>query len=386
MKANAELDVIVYGATGYTGQLVAEHFAKHHGADAGVRWGLAGRSIDRLSRVRDEVGASDKVLLLSADASDGSSLRSMAERARVVVTTVGPYQLYGSELVAACAASGTDCLNLSGEPHWMRAMIDAHEQEAKRTGARIIHSCGFDSIPFELGVYFTQSLARKAFGHPAARVKGRVRAIKGGLSGGTAASGRATREAAQKDSAIVRLLLDPFALTPGFRGPEQPRSDKAEQDADIGAQVAPFMMAPINSKNIHRSNMLQGHAYGTDFVYDEMAIVVPGGSAADFTLPDAATGPKPGEGPTKEERENGFYDLLFIGIDGSGTQVRGAVYGKKDPGYGSTAMILAETAICLLKKGGKVPGGVWLPGAALGQDLMDRLQSHAGLSFKQEQA
>ncbi len=153
----------------------------------------------------------------------------------------------------------------------------------------------------------------------------------------------------------------------------------------MGAQVAPFMMAPINSKNIHRSNLLQGQAYGTDFVYDEMAIVAPGGSAADFVLPDAASGPKPGEGPTKDERENGFYDLLFIGIDDSGAQVRGAVYGKKDPGYGSTAMILAETAICLLQKGGKVPGGVWLPGAALGQDLIDRLQAHAALSFKEEQ-
>jgi short subunit dehydrogenase-like uncharacterized protein len=385
MKANAELDVIVYGATGYTGQLVAEHFAKRYGG-GDVRWGLAGRSIDRLAKVRDEIGASDKVPLIVADAGDRSALQAMAERAKVVVTTAGPYQLYGSELVAACVATGTDCLNLTGEPHWMRAMIDAHEQEAKRTGARVIHSCGFDSIPFELGVYFTQSLARKTFGHPVARVKGRVRRIRGGLSGGTAASGRATREAAQKDPTIIRLLLDPFALTPGFKGPDQPRGDKPEQDADLGMQVAPFMMAPINSKNIHRSNMLQGHAYGTDFVYDEMAIVAPGGSAADFTLPDAATGPKPGEGPTKEERESGFYDLLFIGIDKSGAQVRGAVYGRKDPGYGSTAMILAETAVCLLEKSENVPGGIWLPGAALGQDLIDRLQTHAGLSFKQEQA
>jgi short subunit dehydrogenase-like uncharacterized protein len=385
MKANAELDIIVYGATGYTGQLVAEHFAKRYGTGSDIRWGLAGRSLDRLSKVRDEIGATAKVPLIAADASDLSSLRSMAERAKVIVTTVGPYQLYGSELVAACAASGTDCLNLTGEPNWMRAMIDAHEAEAKRTGARIIHSCGFDSIPFELGVFHTQALARKKFGHPVARVKGRVRAIRGGLSGGTAASGRATREAAQKDPSIIKLLLDPFALTPGFRGPDQPRGDKPEQDADLGAQVAPFMMAMINTKNVHRSNLLQGHTYGTDFVYDEMTIVAAGGAAAEFSLPDAASGPKPGEGPTKDERESGFYDLLFIGIDKNGAQVRAAVHGEKDPGYGSTAMILAETAICLLQKGGKVPGGVWLPGAALGQDLIDRLQAHAGLSFKEEQ-
>ena len=386
MKANAELDVVVYGATGYTGQLVAEHFARHHGTGSNIRWGLAGRSLERLSRVRDEIGASDRVPLLAADASDRSSLQSMAEQAKVIVTTVGPYQLYGSELVAACAASGTDCLNLSGEPHWMRAMIDAHEQTARQTGARIIHSCGFDSIPFELGVYFTQALARRKFGHPVARVKGRVRTIRGGLSGGTAASGRATREAAQKDPAIIKLLLDPFALTPAFKGPDQPRGDRPEQDDDLGAQVAPFMMAIINTKNVHRSNMLQRHAYGADFVYDEMAIVAPGGSAADFDLPDAASGPKPGEGPTKDERENGFYDLLFVGIDKSGAQVRAAVYGQKDPGYGSTSMILAETAICLLQQGDDVPGGVWLPGAALGQTLIDRLQVHAGLSFTEEQA
>lgn len=386
MKANAELDVVVYGATGYTGQLVAERFARHHGTGSNIRWGLAGRSLERLSRVRDEIGASDRVPLLAADASDRSSLQSMAEQAKVIVTTVGPYQLYGSELVAACAASGTDCLNLSGEPHWMRAMIDAHEQTARQTGARIIHSCGFDSIPFELGVYFTQALARRRFGHPVVRVKGRVRTIRGGLSGGTAASGRATREAAQKDPAIIKLLLDPFALTPGFKGPDQPRGDKPEQDNDLGAQVAPFMMAIINTKNVHRSNMLQRHAYGADFVYDEMAIVAPGGSAADFDLPDAASGPKPGEGPTKDERENGFYDLLFVGIDKSGAQVRAAVHGQKDPGYGSTSMILAETAICLLQQGDDVPGGVWLPGAALGQALIDRLQVHAGLSFTEEQA
>ena len=386
MKANAELDVIVYGATGYTGQLVAEHFARHYGAGSGVKWGLAGRSLDRLAQVRDEIKAPDKIPLVVADAADRSSLRAMAERTKVVLTTVGPYQLYGSDLVAACAASGTDCLNLSGEPNWMRAMIDAHHDEARRTGARILHSAGFDSIPFELGVYFTQGLARRKFGHPVARVKGRVRAIRGGLSGGTAASGRATREAAMKDPAVIRLLMDPFALTPGFKGPDQPRGDKVEQDADLGAQVAPFMMAAINTKNIHRSNLLQGHAYGADFVYDEMAVVASGGSAADFTLPDANSGPKPGEGPSKEERESGFYDLLFIGIDKDGAQVRGAVHGQKDPGYGSTSMIIAETAICLLQNGEKAPGGVSLPGAALGQDLVDRLQARAGLSFKEEQA
>jgi short subunit dehydrogenase-like uncharacterized protein len=307
----------------------------------------------------------------------------MAKRTKAVVTTAGPYQLYGSELVAACAATGTDYLDLSGETHWMRTMIDQHEAEAKRTGARILHSCGFDSIPFELGVYFVQELAKKKFGHTVPRVKSRVRELRGALSGGTFASGQATREAAKLDPGIVRLLLDPFTLTPGFRGADQPRGDKVEHDEDAGAQVSPFFMSAINSKNVHRSNLLQGHAYGTDFAYDEMAVVGAGG-AAEFVLPDAASAPKPGEGPSKQDREAGYYDILVVGIDKSGGRVRAGVHGKKDPGYGSTSMIMAETAVCLLKHGANVSGGVWVPAAALGMALVNQLQAHAGLSLREE--
>jgi short subunit dehydrogenase-like uncharacterized protein len=380
VKVNPEFDIVVYGATGFTGRLVAEYLARRYGTVRDFKWAMAGRNADKLAQVRDEIGAGKDIPLVVADAADGASLSAMASRAGIIVTTVGPYQLYGSDLVAACAATGTDYLDLSGESVWMAQMIDAHEAAAKRTGARILHSCGFDSIPFELGVYFTQTLARAKFGHPMPRIKGRVSGLRGTLSGGTAASGRATREAVQKNPALMTILFDPFALTPAFRGPEQPRGDKVEHDPDLGSQVGPFMMAPINSKNIHRSNLLQGHAYGKDFVYDEMAVVTAGG-ATEFSLPDAASGPKPGEGPGKEEREAGFYDLIFIGIDRDGRQVRAAVHGEKDPGYGSTSMILAETAICLLKNGAKVPGGFWLPAAALGQDLLSRLQANAGLTF-----
>lgn len=381
LKANAEFDIVIYGATGFTGRLVAEYLASRYGAARDFRWAMAGRSADKLAQVRDEIGAAAAdIPLVVADAADAASLRAMVDRTAIVVTTVGPYMLYGSELVAACAATGTDYLDLAGESVWMSQMIEAHETAAKRSGARILHSCGFDSIPFELGVYFTQSLAKAKLGHTVPRIKGRVAGLRGTLSGGTAASGRATRDAVQKNPALMKVLFDPFALTPGFRGPEQPRGDKVEQDADLGSQVGPFMMAPINSKNIHRSNFLQGHAYGTDFVYDEMAVVTPGG-ATEFSLPDAASGPKPGEGPGKEEREAGFYDLTFIGIDRDGRQVRAAVHGEKDPGYGSTSMILAETAICLLRNGSKVPGGFWVPAAALGQDLLARLQANAGLTF-----
>ncbi len=383
MKPSAEFDIIVYGATGYTGRLVAEHLSRTYGSGGEVKWAMAGRDGKKLAEVRDEIGAAASTPLVVADGEDAVALRLMCERARCIVTTVGPYQLYGSKLVAACAASGTDYLNLSGEANWMRAMIDAHETEAKRTGARILFSCGFDSIPFELGVMFVQDIAKRRLGHAVPRVKGRIRGLGGSLSGGTVASGEATRAAAAKDPSVIRLLVDPFALTPGFRGAEQPRGDKVEDDPDTGTKIGPWMMMPINSKNIHRSNFLRGNPYGTDFVYDEMVMVREGEKPLEFTFADGKV-PKPGEGPSKEEREAGFYDLVFIGIDRDGKKVQAQVYGKKDPGYGSTAMILAETALCLLRDVGNVGGGILLPGAALGQKLIERLQARAQLSFKDE--
>jgi short subunit dehydrogenase-like uncharacterized protein len=383
VKSSAEFDILVYGATGYTGRLVAEHLAKTYGAGGEVKWAMAGRDARKLTAVRDEIGAPAATPLIAADSDDATALRAMCERARCIVTTVGPYQLYGSKLVAACAATGTDYLNLSGESNWMRAMIDAHEAEAKRSGARILFSCGFDSIPFELGVMFVQDIAKRRLGHVAPRVKGRVRNLRGSLSGGTLASGEATRAAAAKDPSVIKLLVDPFALTPGFRGADQPRGDKVEQDDDVGGKIGPWLMAPINSKNIHRSNMLQGQPWGTDFIYDEMVILRDDQPAQAFTFPEGKA-PKPGEGPSKAEREAGSYDLVFIGIDSDGRKVQAQVYGKKDPGYGSTAMILAETALCLLRDGANVAGGILVPGAALGQKLIERLQTRAQLTFKDE--
>jgi short subunit dehydrogenase-like uncharacterized protein len=382
MNPGAEFDIIVYGATGFTGRLVAEHLAQRYGVGGEVKWAMAGRSADKLAQVRDEVGAPKDTPLVVADASDPASVRAMVGRAKAILTTVGPYQLYGSDLVAACAEAGTDYLDLSGEPNWMAEMIAAHEAAAKKSGARILFSCGFDSIPFELGVYHVEGLARAKLGHPVPRVKGRVRSMRGGLSGGTAASGRATMQAIQKNPALIQVMMDPFALTPGFKGPDQPAGNQPQRDEDLGVEVGPFMMAVINTKNVHRSNLLQGHAYGTDFVYDEMSIIVPG-APTEFTDMGGAGGPQPGEGPSKEEREAGFYDLLFVGVDRDGRQVRGSVHGDKDPGYGSTSKLIAETAICLVNAP-EVPGGVWTPGAALGDKLVDRLQKNAGLTFKDE--
>ena len=382
MRNAAEFDIIVYGATGFTGRLVAEHLAARYGVGGQVKWAMAGRSREKLEAVRDEIGAPKDTPLVVADAADPASLNAMVGRAKAIVSTVGPYQLYGSDLVAACVAAGTDYLDLCGEPNWMAEMIPAHHEAARKSGARILFSCGFDSIPFELGVFFAQETAKVKLGGVVPRVKGRMRALKGGLSGGTAASGRATMEAIAKNPALLAVMVDPFALTPGFKGPEQPRGDAVERDEDLGAEVGPFMMAAINTKNVHRSNFLQGHAYGQDFVYDEMAVVDPK-APASFAL-EEGTGPQPGEGPSKEERETGFYDAAFIGIAADGRKVVVSVKGDKDPGYGSTSKMIAETAICLVREAADVPGGLWVPGAALGDKLIARLQKNAGLKFEVE--
>jgi short subunit dehydrogenase-like uncharacterized protein len=373
---------IVYGATGFTGRLVAEYLVQ----SGATGWAMAGRSLSKLKAVRDLIGAPADTPLVVADADDPASLRRMCQRTSVVLTTVGPYQLYGSDLVAACAATGTGYVDLCGEPAWMRHMIDAHHEEAKRTGARIVFSCGFDSIPFDLGVLSLQEVAKARFGRAVPRVKGRVRTMKGGFSGGTAASLKATLAAAARDPSILKLLTSPFALTPGHSGPHQPSGLIPEYDGAIGAWVAPFVMAPINTKNVHRTNFLLGGAYGDDFVYDEMMVAGLGdvGKAAAqaiaaFNPFGGDKGPKPGEGPSKEDRETGSYDLLFVGLMPDGTRIDAVVTGDRDPGYGSTSKMIAETALCLAESEGA--GGIWTPGALLGTTLRDRLQAKAGLTF-----
>ena len=382
MKPDAEFDIIVYGATGYTGRLVAEYLGQRYGVGGQVNWAMAGRSKAKLEQVREELALPTETPLVLADAKDSKSLEAMARRAKAIITTVGPYQLYGDPLVEACVDAGTDCLDLTGEPNWMHEVIRRCDDRAKASGARIVHSCGFDSIPFELGVWFCEETAKAKLGGVVPRVKGRVRRIQGGLSGGTAASGKATMEAVQKDPAVLGVLMNPFALTPGFTGPAQPSGQEKGFDEDVGAEVGPFMMAMINTKNVHRSNALMGHPWGQDFLYDEMSIVIPGAPAEFSAMPEDA--PKPGEGPTKAEREAGFFDILFVGISGDGRKVKVSVQGDRDPGYGSTSKMLAETAVCLVKDAPDVPGGVWTPGAALGRKLVDRLQANAGLTFKVE--
>ncbi len=390
MSSSRELDIIVYGATGFTGRLVCEYLNSQYGVGGDVKWAMAGRSQEKLTQVRDEMGIPVDVPLVVADASSPQSINAMVERAQVVLTTVGPYQLYGSDVVRACAEAGIDYVDLCGEPAWMHEMIAAHGDAAKASGARIVFSCGFDSIPFDLGVYFLQQSAREKLGAPVTRIKGRVRAMKGTFSGGTLASFKATMAAAAKQPGLAEVLMDPFALTQDFSGPKQPSGLAPIHEEDLDSWSAPFVMATINTKNIHRSNLLLGHEYGENFVYDEMMLTGPGeqGEAMAKAVAEdksMANDPmQPGEGPSKEERETGFYDVMFVGSNASGDSMVASVKGDKDPGYGSTSKMIAESAICLVKNPDAATGGIWTPASAMGSLLIDRLQENAGLTFQVE--
>ena len=397
------LDVVVFGATGFTGRLVAEYLQMTCGAGRFVAWGMAGRDPAKLAQVRDLIGAPPSLPLIRADASDNATLAAMAAQARVVISTVGPYQLHGEPLVRACAATGTDYVDLCGEPLWMARMIGALEAPARASGARIVFSCGFDSIPFDLGVVFLQDEAQRRFGAPLKRVRGRVRVMKGTFSGGTMASALATIAEMGRDPTAARAMADPFALTPGFRGPRQPWSSVAEYDDAVQSWTAPFVMAAINTKNVHRTNALLGHPWGRDFVYDERMATGDGERGASRArtmarkarVQSALLGfgptrellrrfalPKPGEGPDRAARERGRFEIGFTGDTPQGQRLRAVVKGDRDPGYGSTCKLVAEAALCLADVGRRTtPGGVWTPGAAMGMTLMCRLQERAGLAF-----
>lgn len=402
MSDAREFDVIVYGASGFTGRLVAEYMNRTYGAGANVAWAMAGRDVAKLEAIKSEIGASAPVI--AANARDAASLEAMAKRAKVVLTTVGPYQLYGEPLVAACVKAGTDYVDLCGEPNWMAEMIAKYEAAAKASGARITFSCGFDSIPFDGGVFFLEQEMQKRFGAPAVRVRGRVRKMKGGFSGGTMASMLETMKAVKANPRIGAVLIDPFALAPN-KGPAQPNGEIAKYDADIPSWSAPFVMAAINTKNVHRTNALLNYAYGRDFQYDEMMLTGDGaggekrakgavsaakmqrnmlGFAPTRAILTTFVLPKPGQGPSKEEREGGMYDVLYVGETAKGEKLSAVVTGDKDPGYASTSKMISEAALCLAQDVGRdaTPGGVWTPMSAMGVKLIDRLQAKAGLTFR----
>ena len=383
------LDVVVYGATGYTGKLVVEYLLNQYGKGEDFKWAIAGRNQDKLNNLIEEFELGSEVPAITADGNDIQSLETMVQQAKCILTTAGPYQLYGSNLVKACAENGTDYVDLCGEPAWMHQMIQEHDQKAKDSGARIVFSCGFDSIPFDLGVYLVQRKAEATQGSPAKNVRGRVRAMNGEFSGGTAASLTATMASLKKKPELIEVLGNPFSLANGFQGPQQPNDSKPIFDEKLETWVSPFFMAPINTKNIHRSNALLNHAYGQDFCYNEMWIQGPGdsGKAAAEAIAGAnplADAPEPGEGPSKESRENGNYDVLFCADLDDDSVLSISVAGDMDPGYGSTSKMIAESALCLLQDCTELEGGIYTPAASMGEALISRLEANAGLTFNEE--
>jgi short subunit dehydrogenase-like uncharacterized protein len=382
------VDVLVVGATGFTGKLVVEYLLSQY---PDLSWAMGGRSAAKLGEVATELGVPASVEQVVIDTTDPTSVKAALTHCRLVLSTVGPYQLYGEPLLAACAQMGVHYVDLCGEPAWMRQMIDRHETAAKASGACIVFSCGFDSIPFDLGVWHLQQAFVKRFGQPSARIKGRVLKMKGRFSGGTAASLKATMAAAANPE-VLALLRNPFSLTPGFTGPSQPSGSKVMFDEALDSWAAPFVMAAINTRNIHRSNCLMGHAYGEQFVYDEMLLTGPGergeamahAVAQDKSL-GAEGGPKPGEGPSREEREAGHYEVLFVAEGPGGQTLRCTVSGQGDPGYASTSKMIVESALAVLGVDGDKPGGIFTPAALVNARLLSRLQARAGLSFSDPQ-
>lgn len=405
-KTAREFDLIVYGAASFVGRLLTRYLVERHGVDGELKWALAGRNQAKLDAVAAEFEAQALPTII-ADAADAPALQKMAGRAKVIVSTVGPYALFGSELVAACAEQGTDYCDLTGEPQWMRQMIDAHAEAAEQSGARIVHNCGFDSIPSDFGVWFLQQQAQADFGSVCGEVKLRVRAMRGGASGGTVASLLNVMKEIKGNPELRKLMQNPYAVCPpeARKGVRQANVAAPVFDEDAQSWLAPFVMAGINTKVVHRSNALQNHAWGKEFRYDE-AMMLGGGAvgAAKAGAVSAGLGgfmalaligpsrsllekyvlPKPGEGPSPQEQENGFFDIRLYGKTAQGESLVVKVTGDRDPGYGSTAKMLGEAAVCLAKdkKGTQSKGGFWTPSTAMGEALLNRLTEFAGLGFE----
>jgi short subunit dehydrogenase-like uncharacterized protein len=405
-------DLVVFGATSFVGKILCRYLWEEFGAQGELKWCAAGRSIAKLEALRNSIGVSAAGLpLIVADAADEAALRKLCASTRVVVSTVGPYALYGEPLIRVCADIGTDYCDLTGEVQWIRRMLLRYEAAARQSGARIVNCCGFDSIPSDLGVHFLQREAMQRLGAPCTRVKMRVKAMRGGLSGGTAASMMNLVKEAGADPALRKELADPYSISPPGRGSRvrQPEVTSAQFDPDFNGWVAPFVMSGINTRIVQRSNALSEGAYGAGFAYDEAVLTGRGlkgrlaGTATSigilgFMLAAAMAPtrvilqkfmlPKPGEGPSPEAQRNGLFDLRFLGTTADGRRLRARVTGDRDPGYGSTGKMLGQAAACLaldIDKAAK-PGGFWTPAAIFGDRLIERLTMRAGLNFELETA
>ena len=406
-------DIVVFGATSFVGQILTKYLAEYLADQREtVRWAIAGRSAAKLGELKQSLGTLGQSLpVIVADAANEAQLRAMCAQTRVVVSTVGPYALYGEPLVKVCSETGTDYCDLTGEAQWIRRMIAKYEPAARQSGARIVHCCGFDSVPSDMGVWFLQQQFRQQHQVPATEVKMRVRSMKGGASGGTVASMVNLVSEATKDPALRKELRNPYSLCPeghGFTSRQKPVSG-ALYDADFNAWVAPFVMAAINERVVFRSNALSGMAYGADFTYNEGmltgagtkgrlgALAVVGGLGGFMAgvvfkptrlLLERFVLPKPGEGPSPQQQLTGRYDIRFFGRSAQGKTLRVKVTGDRDPGYGSTSKMLGQAALSLaqdhVRGGVKVgrAGGFWTPATMFDERYITRLIQHAGLSFQ----
>lgn len=403
----ASYDLVIFGATSFVGKILCRYLWEQFGAHGELKWCAAGRSMQKLEALRSSLGATAVTLPLAVlDAADEDALRKLCASTRVVVSTVGPYALYGEPLVKICAETGTDYCDLTGEVQWIRRMVERYEETAQKSGARIVHCCGFDSIPSDLGVHFLQDQAKRKFGAPCIQIKMRVKAMRGGFSGGTAASIMNVVKEAAADPSLRRELADPYSLCFPKRVfvAKQPEVKSAEFDPDFDAWVAPFVMGGINTRIVHRSNYLSNQAYGAGFVYDEavltgrgakgrLSAVAASAGIAGFMLAAALRPtrtllekfllPKPGEGPSSEAQRTGFFDVRFLGITADGQRLRSRVTGDRDPGYGSTGKMLGQAAACLALNVDKAerPGGFWTPATIFGDRLIRRLTARSGLDF-----
>lgn len=401
-------DLIVFGATSFVGRILCRYLLERSAKGEPLQWAAAGRSQSRLDELKRSLGArARKLPLLVADAADEAALGRLCRQSRVVISTVGPYALHGEPLVKVCAESGTDYCDLTGEVQWIRRMVECYEQTARQSGARMVHCCGFDSIPSDLGVHFLQREARERFGRPCSRVKMRLKAARGGFSGGTVASLLNVIKEASANPKLRKELANPYSLCPPGYSPasRQPLVRGAQFDRDFAAWVAPFVMSPINTRIVQRTNALSNQAYGADFRYDEATLTGSGaqGRLAALGLTAGLAGfmaagafaptrwllerfvlPAPGEGPSEQAQERGFFDLRFLGTTTDAQQLRVRVTGDRDPGYGSTAKMLGQAGTCLALDVAKSArgGGFWTPATIFGDRLIERLQRHAGLTFE----
>jgi short subunit dehydrogenase-like uncharacterized protein len=394
-------DIVIFGATSFVGQILCKYMVDRHGVDGeSVNWAIAGRNAQKLEAVVESTGAD--VPRIVADAGNADAIAALCASTKLVISTVGPYALYGSKLVAAVAEAGIDYCDLTGEPQWMQRMIDRYQDRAAETGARIVHACGFDSIPSDLGVWYTQQEAIDQLGEPCVSISMGVKAMKGGASGGTVASIMNMMEEVSADPGLRQVLGNPYAIAPkGEReGPRQPNVTLPQHDDGLDSWLAPFVMASTNTRVVFRTHALLGHPWGDDFTYGEAMMMGDGfgGRAKAMSLSGAMGGfmgaaavspmrkmmgrflPEPGEGPTPEAQEAGFFDIRFHGTTASGAEIMTKVTGDRDPGYGSTSKMLGESALSLLDS--EVAGGFWTPATALGDDLIGRLVEHAGVTFE----